>query len=84
MKTQPVPGVEDTQEEEDESHDALSVPPLDHAVLLGSTGAVQPNDAQEAGVTPALCEDNIMPSYLRALKRNLVFSQNMNHVYYYN
>lgn len=50
-----VPGVEDTQEEEDESHNALGVPPLDWAVLLGSAGAVQPDDAQQAGVALTLC-----------------------------
>lgn len=50
-----VPGIEDTQEEEDESHDALGVPPLDGAALLGTAGAVQPNDAQQAGVALALC-----------------------------
>lgn len=69
-----LPGVEDTQKEEDESHDALSVPPLDSAVLLGRASAVQPDDAQEAGVAPALCSrGQHVPSYLHSRRGTRVY-----------
>lgn len=50
------PGVEDTHEEKDQSHNPLGIPPLNHMVLTSRTGAVQPNNTQKARVTFPVCE----------------------------
>lgn len=59
-----LPGVEDTHEEEEETHDALGVPPLDRVVRPGRGGAVQTNDAQEARVALPVCEDTFSEAYV--------------------
>ena len=40
------PGVQDTHQEEDQSHNALRIPPLDHWMVLASRGGtVEADDA---------------------------------------
>lgn len=50
------PGVQDTHEEQDQSHNSLGIPPLNNLVLASWTGAVQPDDTQKARVTLPVCE----------------------------
>lgn len=45
------PGVEDTHEEQDQSHNPLRVPPLHHMVLTSRGRAVQSDHFQETRVT---------------------------------
>lgn len=43
-------GVQHTHQEQNQSHNALGIPPLNNTVLTGGAGAVESNDAQQAGV----------------------------------
>lgn len=45
------PGIEDTHEKKDQSHNPLCIPPLHHMLLTTRGGAVQPDDFQETRVT---------------------------------
>lgn len=45
------PGIKDTHEEEDQSHNPLRIPPLHHMLLTSRGRAVQPDHFQETRVT---------------------------------
>lgn len=49
-----LPGIQNTHQEQDQSHNALGIPPLHHVTLAGWGGAVQPNNAQKTRVALAV------------------------------
>lgn len=49
-----LPRIQNTQQEQNQSHNALGVPPLHHVTLSNWGGAVQANDAQKTRVAFAI------------------------------
>lgn len=49
-----LPGVQHTHQEQDQTHNALGIPPLNNTVLTGRAGAVKANNAKQARVAAAV------------------------------
>lgn len=49
-KNSDLPGIQNTHQEQDQSHNALGVPPLNHITLASWGGTVQANNAQKTWV----------------------------------
>lgn len=49
-----LPGVQHTQQEQDQAHNTLGIPPLNNTVLTSRGGAVEANNAKQARVASAV------------------------------
>lgn len=49
-----LPGVQHTQQEQDQAHNSLGIPPLYNTVLTSRGGAVEANNAKQARVASAV------------------------------